>query len=501
MDVSINALVEQVDELLYARAAATFRYVAGLEKALPLGQVLADFPALSRKESFQHVREVVQSPRTDAERKHGLQLLLAFLAECFEQAQAAAALEGVAATEATAPVTAGAQSLPLHQALSRIAEEPSRERRAVLETASADVLWEQQSHWARRVEAGIRAAADLGFPSYAAMQEQLKGVQLSALAADAASLLASTQDAWRDLLSYALKRVDPDLAPAQARLHDVQRAAAAPWMFELFRRSEVLPACTRCLGDLGLDPNQGGRISFDTEVREGKRAGARVLALRIPDDVRLVISPAGGLLGFADALKALGRAQHHALAARTTPLLDRRLGDGAIAGSVAALFENVLLDEAWHRRYLKLPTAQAREAARLFAFRQLFRLRWRAALVGYGLSLYERGPVRPLASEYEDSLARALGVGVPRGRFLYDIEPGWQAVGSLRAMALEAHLHGVLRERFNEDFWRNPATGRWLASLSAVGQRDDADQVARNLGAPGLSLLAAGRRLVQVMGA
>jgi hypothetical protein len=73
-------------------------------------------------------------------------------------------------------------------------------------------------------------------------------------------------------------------------------------------------------------------------------------------------------------------------------------------------------------------------------------------------------------------------------------------VSVLRGWALEAVLLGKLREKFNEDFWRNPATGRWLKELSQRGQRDDATEIARQLGAE-LQLEAAGARLVKVMGA
>lgn len=493
MEISINGLVERLDDFLFEKASLTWRYVAGLETTVPLGQLHRTFAELSRRESFLYVREVSQNPRTDQDRKPGLQLLLAFLAERFEEQAASAALEELAAIEATAPVSAGNLTLPLHAALSRIAGEPERARRAALESVSAEVLLGKQSAWARRVDAGIRAAQELGFLSYASMQEALTGVSVPRLAEDATQLLARTADAWDDLLGYALKKIEPDLKPGNARLHDVMRAAAAPWMVEHFRKEDLLPAATRCLNELGLDPNQGGRISFDTEAREGKRAGARVLCFRIPDDVRLVAQPTGGLDGYAEVLHALGRAQHYALIARTTPLLERRLGDGAVPGAVALLLENLLTDPGWHRRYLRLGSAAAKEAARMFAFRQLFRIRWRAAMVPHGLSLYARGPEASLAEDYAEAMQSALHVSAPEGRFLYDIEPGWKGVEALRACAFEAQLHGTLRERFNEDFWRNPSTGRWLTEFSALGQPPAA--------AAASSLTRAGMRLVAVMGA
>jgi hypothetical protein len=160
----------------------------------------------------------------------------------------------------------------------------------------------------------------------------------------------------------------------------------------------------------------------------------------------------------------------------------------------------VLMDPQWLKRYLKIPQQQAREAARLFAFRQMLRFRRKAALLPYAPELYARGPVAAMADEYQTRMQQTLGVAVPRERFLYDVRPMFLMVEVLRGWALEAVLFDRLRERFNEDYWRNPATGRWLKDLSAKGQRDDAAEVAKALGGT-LSLEAAGARIVKVMGA
>jgi hypothetical protein len=66
-------------------------------------------------------------------------------------------------------------------------------------------------------------------------------------------------------------------------------------------------------------------------------------------------------------------------------------------------------------------------------------------------------------------------------------------------LALEARLHSVLRERFNEDFWRNPAAGTWLTQLFSRGQREDAEKLSRELGGP-LELAMAGTRVVAALG-
>jgi hypothetical protein len=501
MEISINAIVERVDAFLYERGSLMFRFQAGLAHELPLSRLHEDFAELSRIETFQRVREMLASPRTDGARKVGLKLLLHFLGDNLEDVRSAEAHELIAQLLATAPVPSGTGStLPLAEALARLPDEPHRDRRSLLERESSALLWQHRSAWARRVEAALELAQELKAPSYTALREELTSVSIAGLVKSAEAALRTTADAWRDLLSYAIKRLG-ELAPdARPSFHDAKRAAQAPWMLELFRKDDLFPAVTRWLAELGLDPNAEGRLSFDSEERPGKRTGAYVAELRVPDELRLVAQPRSGFEGYAEVLRAFGRGLHHANASRTTPLLERRLGDSAVPRAVAALFENVLLDEQWHRRYLKVPQAQAREAARLFAFRQLLRFRRKAALLPYALELYARGPSDAMADDYQQRMQATLGVDVPKERFLYDVRPMLLMVSVLRAWGLEALLFGKLRERFNEDFWRNPATGRWLKELSQRGQRDDASEIARQLGSE-LTLEAAGARLVKVMGA
>lgn len=498
MEMSINVLVERVDEFLYERGMLLYRFQAGLTHALPVSTLHRDFPELSRLESFQRVREMLQSPRTDGARKTGLKLLLHFLGDTLEEMRSAEAHERIAALLATAPVPGVDGGLPLSEGLARLPVEPSRERRALLERETGRLLWENQAAWARRVDEAIALAQELKASSYAALREELTGVELAPLRGEADAVLKKTADAWRDLLAYTLKRLDDTIKEGQ--LHDAKRAAQAPWMLELFRKEDLMPAVTRWLSELGFDPNAEGRMAFDSEDRPGKRTGAFLAELRVPDELRLVVLPRAGFEGYAEVLRAAGRGLHRAYASRATPLLERRLGDNAVSRSIAALFENVLMDEQWLRRYLKIPQTQAREAARLFAFRQMLRFRRKAALLPYALELYARGPVQAMADEYQTRMQETLGIAVPKERFLYDVRPMFLMVEVLRGWALEAVLFERLRERFNEDYWRNPATGRWLKDLSAKGQRDDAAEVAKQLNAT-LTLQAAGARLVKVMGA
>ena len=87
------------------------------------------------------------------------------------------------------------------------------------------------------------------------------------------------------------------------------------------------------------------------------------------------------------------------------------------------------------------------------------------------------------------------------GFFLFDVDPQLYSARYLRGWALEARLQRTLRERFNEDFWRNPATGAWLRTLFARGGAVEAEALAHELSGQPLSLPEAGARLVAVLNA
>src|SRR3954447_10127898 len=134
MEISINAIVERVDAFLYERGSLMFRFQAGLAHELPLSRLHEDFAELSRIETFQRVREMLASPRTDGARKVGLKLLLHFLGDNLEDVRTAPAHEIIAQLLATAPVPAGnGNTLPFGEAVARLPDEPHRDRRELLE--------------------------------------------------------------------------------------------------------------------------------------------------------------------------------------------------------------------------------------------------------------------------------------------------------------------------------------------------------------------------------
>jgi hypothetical protein len=502
VEISLNALVEQLEDHLFLLAGRSFRIAAGLPPGTP---PVPPLPELGRRDVFDATAELIASPRTDDAKRGRLALLQRHAARAFVEQAAAGALEALEARLAE-PFHAGGRSWTAAEGHREAQRLPLREARAQVAQATSTQLEAAGGELARLVDRTQEATAALGV-SPGGLPDLLHGRPRAPRLAAARALLTATADAARDLTAFALKRLDPQLSLRNAALHDVERAALAPWLHELFRREDLEHAVSRCLGDLGFHPSAGDRLTVDAEPRPARQAGAQVFELKVPDQIRLVLTPGLGLDTYASWLRAWGVALHRAHVSRNLPFVERRLGDPAVFEGVGRLFEAFLLEEGWLKRYLRLTSPQAREASRLFALRQVLELRRTAARALALEVLAERGPQEGAWDQLQGTLAEATFAEVPRGLGPLELDLSGGALLELDAWALAAALHQSFQERFNEDAYRNPAAGRALVELAASGQREDAGVLAARLagrpaGSPeALSVLAAVPRRLARLGA
>lgn len=319
-----------------------------------------------------------------------------------------------------------------------LAAEPDAARRRELQTARLRAL---HSHVARPLEeAALRradAAASLGASSAADLVARAGGLDLAAAAADGEALLAATDD----LAARALDRLARDgLGMASARIDaaDLPRLTRAPHRDDQLPRAALAAAVDRLRESLGGGPATEAPPAQD------------------------------GVAGAALALRRTGAALARAGVSPRLPLEARRLGDPALVVAHAALLEGLLTDPGWLRRALGAadPEALAATAAavRLLAVR--------AAAAGPGAGA--------------DALSRALGLSWPAELVapagLGDLSAADELRGRMLAAALRAHL----REAFGARWFLEAAAARLLRELWLEGGDLDADDLARELGQPGL---------------
>jgi hypothetical protein len=83
---------------------------------------------------------------------------------------------------------------------------------------------------------------------------------------------------------------------------------------------------------------------------------------------------------------------------------------------------------------------------------------------------------------YAGQLGEAVGVEWPAVSYLADVDDGYYVANYLRAWAFETTLRRILRERFGQEWFTQPAAGDFLRSIWREGQRLTPEELLADLG-------------------
>ncbi|MFN7133179.1 MAG: hypothetical protein ACK4N5_13960, partial [Myxococcales bacterium] len=343
---------------------------------------------------------------------------------------------------------------------------------------------------------------ELGFATYEALFAEATGIDVAAAVAEAEATLKATEDAYRDLLAYTLRKlaIRVDLRPrGEGAVHDLARAGRLEPLDDVFPDRRLRSTVEGLLADIGLSPDAGGRIDVDFEPRAAKTASG-AFAPNVPHEVLLVRGPESGAGGFRAFFRALARAQAFAGANPDAFFEERRLIDPALPGCWGVLFEHLLQDPRFLKRALDVDPRDGLEAARMLAVMELAELRRECAQLAFERTLYAEGPRAELAGLYRERMQKAMLLEWPVERWLFDVEPRFATLRRLRGRALEALVSRRVLEEADEDYWRNPRFGALLRSWFSKSCALDADAFAKSLGGA-LDLHAAAQRIIRVAAA
>ena len=203
---------------------------------------------------------------------------------------------------------------------------------------------------------------------------------------------------------------------------------------------------------LGIDVR---RVRLDGAARAGKWPGAHAF------EGRVSLRRQGGLADWLDLTDAAGRA---AAAATSRP----STRDPALPATVGALGSWLLLEPRFLESSTGLDRRRSRDVIRRLALRLLFQLRAHAAALRVAVEV-ERGTGGNAWHEaHREALSRAVLADWPDGLAARDADAGTHR-STLAGAAWAAAIRHDLRERFDEDYWRNPRTGEALAGRLAAG--------------------------------
>ena len=459
--------LEQIDREYYL-------HLSGQKPELELEPIYAQHRDLFGRETVEALRELV-SAASDGEEGRRRAYLLHFALDGLLGEATRAEAEELARLEATLEVSVDGSVVPYRQVPVEQANEPDALRREALEAASRSLLAERLNPIHRAaLERSHALCRGLGWPSYAAAYEELRGLDFAALERQTAEVLAATEGTYAPTVDPELRRAGlPSLG--ELRRSDIPRFFRAPELDAGFPAEGMVKSFARTVTGLGIELDQQANVHLDTESRPTKSPRAFCSPLKVPDEIYLVIAPVGGREDYAALFHEGGHTEHYAHVSAELPFEFRYLGDNAVTESFAFLFDHLTEDEAWLGEMVGAdahPVVSHARAAGLILLRRY------CAKLGYERELH--GPkvdVDAMPERYAGVLSEATRVAWPRENWVSDVDGGFYVVCYLRAWALEAMWRRSLRERFGETWFTRAEAGEWLRDLWSQGQRLPAEEL------------------------
>jgi hypothetical protein len=360
------------------------------------------------------------------------------------------------------------EPIPLRASFAAMAAETRRDRRAAIEAAVGQQLRELNELFEAQFKALSALADHLSYASLEALWTDVLPVEPAPLQDVATQILASTQEVYMDLLTWAVRR-RLRLPPGQLRRHDILALFTFPEYQAYYQPGTVVAGLQTCLREMGLAPTVDGRLEW--RERSAHFGPPEALALHVPDEIVLSYAQVQGLKGVETFAGASGRAL---LWAYTSPALSpiyRALGDPALLESNAQLCAELLADPRWLSQRFGVSVDQNYAAWRCLD--RLYRLRRFLGRFLYTRYLYTTNSLAGASEAYRDIMMDACHVDYPQEYYLLDWDWDYTSLTVLRGWSLTAALLGALHEQFAVDWFRNPEAGEWLRQYwyGALGER------------------------------
>lgn len=477
---------------------------SGHKATAELQPVYAKYADILGADALGLVVEAFRSSADGSEERRSTRLLLDWIAESQSARQLAALDEREIAWEGSAVVSvADGRQIQYEAVAIEMANAADRRERHAIEAARAKLVQSELAPMRRerfQREREITEALGLG-DGYNETWELVSGISLDGLRAECEQFLRDTDALWSEVLPEFSKRV-LNMTPDELTRGDALALFRAREFDSYFPPARMEESIARQVRDMGVDPVAGGRITYDTGEREGKRGRAFCSPVRIPDEVYLVLRPHGGQTDWTTFLHELGHALHFAYMRPDLPFEYRWLGDNSITEGYAMLFDHRMEDPGWLKRYTELNASAIAKFTRASGFEELHFLRRYCAKLIYEIQLYG-GAVRweSLPDLYVDVLSSATTFRYNRADAFVDVDAHFYAARYLRAWQLQALLNETLTERYDVDWWRNPRAGPWICSaLFGEGQRELAHEQAERVAGKPLSFAPLVRAVERALG-
>jgi hypothetical protein len=469
---------DEFEAFCEALAMEWYGQLSGRRQRLDLEPVYGRYSDLFRREEIDELARDADEAFLTRDAK-AFRYLRAAAVDAHLGARVRRLVEEVADHDARATVDLSGLAVALRAVPVLVANEPRRDARRELARRAASRVEETSDLEAERIETLHDGARDLDADSYLSLLADARGVDYSAVAGDAAKLLAETERPFAESLEQ-LFASHLDLRLADAEASDAARLFRLAGYDAAFPASRLVTVYRDTLAGLGIRAGRQPNVTLDLEERPAKIAHAFAAAVELPERIVLVARPAGGYASYAALFGAVGGVQRAAFTSPDVRVAFARAGDRGPGDAFGALFRNLLFDADWLAEFAGRATS--RDFRTAAGVHRGYAVRRDAARAIYEVELHAgRLSLADAAERYAELVGEATRVPVSRGDALREARD-LRAADALRGAALEVLLRDAFKTRYGRRWWASRAAGDLLKELWATGNEYTLDELAVEMG-------------------
>ncbi len=463
-----------------ACARENYLFLSGQKNVLEISSIYERYCHLFDRNLLDRLSRELDDPSSRFEdERASIRRLFTFAVEQFLESSVRRLTEQIGEYEAAATVEWMGRTMTFQDLTVAITAERDRETRREIYDKRLEVIEASNAMRAERLVNLHESARSLEYSSYVELFEQLRQLDYSTIARDAATLLSQTEPAYVTRLHEVMKR-DLAISIDQAERPDAMYLLHLTGFDDRFPSGQMLQVYRKTMAGLGIRTDTQRNIEIDSEPRPRKNPRAFCMPISVPEEIKLVIRPAGGQSDYQSFLHESGHAQQYGWASANLPPEFKYSGDYALTETYAFLFNHLISDSDWLAVFLNLKDSA--DFVRSVMLARLVTVRRYGAKLIYELRLHLDENLADSSQLYAELQTSATGFKTGPGEFLFDLDDSFYSASYLRAWAFEVSLREYLKTRFGARWWASRRAGDFLKEIWETGDRYTADEMAAQIG-------------------
>ncbi|MGH7889258.1 MAG: hypothetical protein ACRENF_01755 [Thermodesulfobacteriota bacterium] len=453
-----------------------YRNLAGLKRGSNLNSIFRSNPDFGETDLFFSVKDLL--PKEDEiEAQDTVLLLLGFLARSFIRSKTAKFTDKIFAIKAGQEIWVETKNIAYRTARAEIKREPKRSRRDAIEKNRKDIVLKLNPLLIELIYTWHSASEELGFGSYTALCDEIDGLKLDQLEQKVSVFLDDTEYIYRDLLEWFLfKRMGLKLKGAKN--YDLFYLLNSFELKTNFPQTDLKSLAGRILNE--MDIKGGENLKADVESRKYKTSEAFCIPIEPPQDIVFSIYPIGGIEDYESFFHGLGSALFYGNGNREDDFEFRSLRESASVEIFAQLFESLVFEPKWIKRYLKSDLSG--DFLKFLSLRRLMEIRYYCGQLIYEIALHKDQGFQNKADFYKQIFQTVTLCEHSESDYLIDLKPFFHTASWLKAAIIEHRLRNYLKETFDEQWWREKAVGDFLRNTWQEGGRITSNEISKRTG-------------------